>query len=239
VRGPRTVETSEDLTMKTALIVGASRGIGHEFVRQYRADGWRVIATARDDAALDSLGALGAETFPLDVTEPQEIAGFGWKLDGERLDAAIIVSGVYGPRTEDVETINSEDFDHVMATNVRGPMQLIPVLLPFIEDASGVLAVISSRMGSIADATGTTGWLYRASKAALNSALKVTSLQTRRATCVALHPGWVRTDMGGAQAAVDPQDSVTGMRKVLALAAGNHRDYNGRFLQYDGTSLEW
>ncbi|WP_118181767.1 SDR family oxidoreductase [Paraburkholderia phosphatilytica] len=225
--------------MKTALIVGASRGIGHEFVRQYREDGWRVVATARDGAALDSLGALGAETFPLDVTEPEEIAAFGWKLDGERLDVAILVSGVYGPRTEDVETITAEDFDHVMVTNVRGPMQLMPVLLPFVEDANGVLAVLSSRMGSISEATGTTGWLYRASKAALNSALKVTSLQTRRATCVALHPGWVRTDMGGAQAAVDPRESVTGMRKVLALAGGSHRDYNGCFVQYDGTQLDW
>jgi NAD(P)-dependent dehydrogenase (short-subunit alcohol dehydrogenase family) len=225
--------------MKTVLIVGASRGIGREFVRQYKRAGWRVLATARDDAALAELGELGAETFSLDVAEPAEIAALGWKLDGEQLDAALLVSGVYGPRTESVVAVSAEDFDEVMVTNVRGPMQLIPILLPLVEEARGVLAVISSRMGSIADATGTTGWLYRVSKAALNDALKITSLQTRRATCVSLHPGWVRTDMGGAQAAIDPERSVTGMREVLAQAAAAHESFNGRFYQYDGTALEW
>jgi NAD(P)-dependent dehydrogenase (short-subunit alcohol dehydrogenase family) len=225
--------------MKTALIVGASRGIGREFARQYRMAGWRVLATARDDDALDALAALGCDTYPLDVAEPEEIAALGQKLDGERLDAAIIVSGVYGPRTEGVETITAEDFDYVMITNVRGPMQLMPILLPRVEDAQGVLAVLTSRMGSINEATGTTGWLYRASKAALNDALKIASLQTRRATCIALHPGWVRTDMGGSQAAIDPERSVAGMREVIAEAAASHASFNGRFIQYDGTGLDW
>ncbi|SDF79944.1 SDR family oxidoreductase [Paraburkholderia phenazinium] len=225
--------------MKTALIVGASRGIGREFARQYKKAGWRVIATARDDTSLQALEELGAETFSLDITVPTEIAALGWKLDGERLDAALLVSGVYGPRTESVETVTAEDFDEVMVTNVRGPMQLMPILLPLVEDANGVLAVLSSKMGSITEATGTTGWLYRVSKAALNDALKIASLQTRRAACVALHPGWVRTDMGGAQAAIDPERSVAGMRQVLAQAAASHEAFNGRFFQYDGTPLEW
>ncbi|MFP3563950.1 SDR family oxidoreductase [Paraburkholderia sp. SIMBA_030] len=225
--------------MKTVLIVGASRGIGREFVRQYKKSGWRVLATARDGAALDALTELGAETFPVDVTVPEEIAALGWKLDGERLDAAVLVSGVYGPRTEGVETITAEDFDHVMSTNVRGPMQLMPILLPLVEAAGGVFAVISSKMGSIGDASGTSGWLYRASKAALNDALKIASLEAKRATCISLHPGWVRTDMGGAQAAIDPARSVTGMREVLAQAAAAHESFNGRFYQYDGTPLDW
>ena len=225
--------------MKTVLIVGASRGIGQEFVRQYKKSGWRVLATARDGAALDALNALGAETFAVDVTEPEEIAALGWKLDGERLDAAILVSGVYGPRTEGIETITVDDFDHVMHTNVLGPMQLIPILLPLVEEAGGVFAVISSKMGSIADTSGTSGWLYRVSKAALNDALKLASLQVSQATCVSLHPGWVRTDMGGAQAAIDPARSVAGMRDVLAQAAAAREAFNGRFYQYDGTPLDW
>jgi NAD(P)-dependent dehydrogenase (short-subunit alcohol dehydrogenase family) len=225
--------------MKTVLIVGASRGIGREFAHQYKKAGWRVLATARDEASLEALEALGAETFSLDITVPTEIAALGWKLDGERLDAALLVSGVYGPRTDGVETVTAEDFDEVMVTNVRGPMQLIPILLPLVEDANGVLAVLSSKMGSITEASGTTGWLYRVSKAALNDALKIASLQTRRAACVALHPSWVRTDMGGAQAAIDPERSVSGMRQVLAQAAASHESFNGRFFQYDGTSLDW
>ncbi|MDE1181036.1 SDR family oxidoreductase [Paraburkholderia sp.] len=225
--------------MKTVLIVGASRGLGREFVTQYKKAGWRVLATARDDASIDALQALDAETFKLDVTEPEQIAALGWQLDGVRLDTAVIVSGIYGPRTEGVEAILADDFDQVMRTNVRGPMQLIPVLLPLVENAQGVLAVVSSKMGSISDASGTNGWLYRVSKAALNDAIKLTSLQTRRAACVSLHPGWVQTDMGGPQAAIDPTRSVTGMREVLSNAASAHATFNGRFFQYDGTALDW
>jgi NAD(P)-dependent dehydrogenase (short-subunit alcohol dehydrogenase family) len=225
--------------MKTVLIVGASRGIGREFAHQYKKAGWRVLATARDEASLKTLEALGAETFSLDITVPTEIAALGQKLEGERLDAALLVSGVYGPRTDGVEAVTAEDFDEVMVTNVRGPMQLIPILLPLVENTNGVLAVLSSKMGSITEASGTTGWLYRVSKAALNDALKIASLQTRRAACVALHPGWVRTDMGGAQAAIDPERSVSGMRQVLAQAAAAHESFNGRFFQYDGTPLDW
>ena len=226
--------------MRTALIVGASRGIGREFARQYVKAGWHVLATARGDDGLDALRALGvADPYRLDIDRPGDIAALGWRLDGVGLDVALIVAGVYGPRTNGVEPVTNEDFAHVMNTNVRGPMQLIPTLLPLVEDANGVLGVLSSRMGSIAQATGTTGWLYRASKAALNDVLKVTSLQTRRATCISLHPGWVRTDMGGAQAAIEPSVSVAGMRDVLAQAAAARDVFNGRFLQYDGTELDW
>ncbi|CAN0623857.1 Short-chain dehydrogenase/reductase SDR [Burkholderia multivorans] len=225
--------------MKTVLIVGASRGLGREFVRQYRRDGWNVIATARDDASLAALRALGAHAHPLDVAQPAQIAALGAALDGERLDAAIVVSGVYGPHTDGVETVTADEFDAVMHTNVRGPMQLLPILLPLVEDTRGVLAVVSSRMGSIAEATGTTGWLYRVSKAALNDVLRIASLQTRHAACISLHPGWVRTDMGGAQAAIDPETSVTGMRHVIAGAAADVGLANGRFFQYDGVELSW
>lgn len=225
--------------MKTVLIVGASRGIGHEFVRQYDAAGWRVIATARDGRALAELETLGAQPISLDVTEPADIAALEAKLAGERLDVALIVAGVYGPATEGVEPFSVEDFDYVMTTNVRGPMMLMPMLLPLVESAHGVLGVLSSRMGSIAEATGTTGWLYRASKAALNSALRTTALQTRRATCIALNPGWVRTAMGGAHAAIEAERSVSGMRTVIAAAAVDRESYHGRFVQYDGASIDW
>jgi NAD(P)-dependent dehydrogenase (short-subunit alcohol dehydrogenase family) len=225
--------------MKTVLIVGASRGLGHEFARGYCRDGWRVLATARDAASLEALGAMGARTFSLDTTQPEQIAALGWQLDGEKLDVAIIVSGVYGPRTEHVETVLPEDFDQVMHTNVRGPMQLMPILLPLTDAAHGVLAVLSSKMGGIAEMNGTAGWLYRASKAAVNAALKATSLEARGSACVALHPGWVRTEMGGSSAAIDPAHSISGMRAVIAAAAANPKKFNGSFVQYDGTPLAW
>jgi NAD(P)-dependent dehydrogenase (short-subunit alcohol dehydrogenase family) len=225
--------------MKTVLIVGASRGLGQEFTREYCRDGWRVLATARDPATLAALEAKGAKTFALDVTQAEQIDALKGRLAGEKLDVAIIVSGVYGPRTEQLETISTEDFDQVMHTNVLGPMRLIPILLPLTEPASGVLAVLSSRMGSIGLASSTAGWLYRASKAALNAALKAASVQARQTTCIALHPGWVRTEMGGSSAAIDVSHSVVGMRAVIAAAAAAHDKFNGSFVQYDGTPLAW
>jgi NAD(P)-dependent dehydrogenase (short-subunit alcohol dehydrogenase family) len=225
--------------MKTVLIVGASRGIGHEFAREYCRDGWRVLATAREPAALAALDAKGAKTFALDVTQPGQIDAFKNQLAGEKLDVAIIVAGVYGPNTEKLEAIPADDFDHVMHTNVFGPMHLIPMLLPLTEATSGVLAVLSSKMGSIGLTSSTSGWLYRASKAALNATLKAASVEARRTTCVALHPGWVRTDMGGPSAAIDVTHSVIGMRAVIAAAGAAREKFNGRFIQYDGTPLAW
>lgn len=225
--------------MKTVLIVGASRGLGHEFVRSYCRDGWRVLATARDGAALAALRAMGAETFSLDITQPEQIAALGAQLHGEKLDLAVIVAGVYGPRTEHIEPTEAEDFDQVMRTNVRGPMQLLPILLPLTDAASGVLAVLSSKMGGIRDMNSASGWLYRASKAALNASLKAAALEAHGSTCIALHPGWVRTDMGGTSAAIDPAHSVTGMRAVIAAARADRTKFNGSFVQYDGTPLAW
>jgi NAD(P)-dependent dehydrogenase (short-subunit alcohol dehydrogenase family) len=222
--------------MKTVLVVGASRGLGLEFVRQYSAAGWRVLATVRDDAAAKAVEALGAQSFFLDVTQAEQIAGLAWQLDGETLDLALLVSGVYGPRTDGVEVVSDHDFDTVMHTNVRAPMQMIPILLPLVEAASGKLVVLSSVMASIGSATGTSGWLYRASKAALNAVLGCAALQAKTSTCLALHPGWVRTDMGGEGAALSIEESVSGMRQVIAAAS---REDNGAFKQYDGQVLPW
>jgi NAD(P)-dependent dehydrogenase (short-subunit alcohol dehydrogenase family) len=222
--------------MKTVLIVGASRGLGLEFVRQYHAAGWRVLATVRDDDAAKTVEALGAQSFFLDVTQADQVAALAWQLDGETLDLALLVSGVFGPRTTGVEVVSDADFDTVMHTNVRAPMQLIPILLPLVEAAAGKLAVISSVMGSIGQRTGNSGWLYRVSKAALNAALVCAAQQAHQATCLALHPGWVRTDMGGDAAALDAVESVSGMRQVIAQAT---RADNGSFVQYDGQALPW
>jgi len=226
--------------LPTALILGASRGIGLEFVRQYRADGWRVVAAARSDEGVAALKALGAEAHQADLTDAGQVAGLGWKLDGESFDVAIYNAGVIGPRTEGAQPLSREDFDAVMHTNVLGPMMALPLILPFVETGrggkGGVLAVLSSRMGSIGAMESNRSWLYRVSKAAVNAALKAVSLDARHATCIAFHPGWVQTDMGGAGADLTPQQSVAGMRRVLADAT--RRD-NGSFRNYDGTPLPW
>jgi NAD(P)-dependent dehydrogenase (short-subunit alcohol dehydrogenase family) len=149
--------------MPTALIIGASRGIGHELARQYRADGWRVIATARKPQDLANLQQLGAEAHELDVTNLEAIAGLGWKLDDEKIDTAWLVAGLYGPRQDGFPT--QDDFDSVMHTNVLAAMRLLPIVAPLVAATRGKLGVLSSRMGSIGSRSSAGGSLYRASKA--------------------------------------------------------------------------
>ncbi|MFL6634738.1 MAG: SDR family oxidoreductase [Massilia sp.] len=222
--------------MPTALIVGASRGIGHELARQYRADGWRVIATARKAADCDALRRLGAEAHQVDVTNAESIGGLGWKLDDETIDAAWLVAGVYGPDHAGFPT--EQEFDDVMHTNVLAAMRLLPIVAPLVTATRGKVAVISSRMGSIGARTNNQGSLYRASKAALNSVLADAALTygPQGACCLTFHPGWVQTDMGGANATLTVEQSAAGLRATLANATPAQ---NGAFLNYDGTTIPW
>ncbi|MCZ8110129.1 MAG: SDR family oxidoreductase [Betaproteobacteria bacterium] len=218
------------------VIVGASRGIGLEFVRQYREAGAQVTATARSDEGLARITALGARALRVDVATAAGASALAWPIDGEAFDVAVLNAGVYGPRTSGLNTPSQAEFDAVMHTNVLGAMRVLPLLAEALAPGAR-LAVISSRMGSMGLRANPSGWLYRASKAALNSLLKDASLALAgRALCVALHPGWVRTDMGGDGADLGVADSVATMRRTLAaLTPADH----GGFLNHDGQPLAW
>jgi len=224
--------------MPLALVIGASRGIGLELVRQYRADGWDAIGTARDEKGLERLRALGAETLPLDVTAAQAPEQLARALKSRALALAILNAGIYGPRSQALEPPDEKTFVEVMRTNVLPAMRIAPQLMAALERGKGRFAVLSSRMGAIGPRTGTAGWLYRASKAALNSVLKDVSLVAapHGIACVAIHPGWVKTDMGGAGADVDVETSVAGIRRTLAAVDASR---NGTFLSYDGSTIPW
>jgi NAD(P)-dependent dehydrogenase (short-subunit alcohol dehydrogenase family) len=218
------------------LIIGASRGIGLEFVRQYAHAGDRVIATARSDKGMGKISALGAKALRVDVAQPASVSGLAWLLDGEKLDIVVINAGVYGPSTSGLQPPSADDFDAVMHTNVLGPMRVLPQLTDALAP-NAKLAIISSRMGSISLRESTAGWLYRASKAAVNSVLKDASIALAgQATCIAFHPGWVRTDMGGSGADLAVEESVSGMRQTLS---GLQTKDNGKFFNYDGKPLAW
>jgi NAD(P)-dependent dehydrogenase (short-subunit alcohol dehydrogenase family) len=224
--------------MPTVLVIGASRGIGLEFVRQYAADGARVIATHRQPDDGVRLRALGARPLALDVLDTGALAGFGAQLEGEALDLVIVNAGVYGTRSTGLAAPTQAEFDAVMRTNVHAPMQLIELLGPQLAATQGKLAVISSSMGSISRMTHASGWLYRASKAALNSVLRAASIElgAKGVTCMAFHPGWVRTDMGGADADLAVDESVASLRRVIHAANASH---NGKFLNYNGEQIAW
>lgn len=218
------------------LIIGASRGLGLEFVRQYRAAGASVIATARDDAGRARITELGAKPLTLDVASAASVSCLAWQIDGEAFDVVVINAGVFGPRAGALDAPTQDDFDTVMRTNVLGPMRLLPQVAEALAPGAR-LAIISSRMGSIGLRASPSGWLYRASKAAVNSVMKDASLALAgKATVISFHPGWVRTDMGGSGADIDASTSIAGMRTVLASVKPAD---TGSFFNYDGQRLDW
>jgi NAD(P)-dependent dehydrogenase (short-subunit alcohol dehydrogenase family) len=217
--------------MARVLVLGASRGLGLEFVRQYRAVGDSVIATARDADGLARIQALGAQALKLDVTDPASISGLGWQLDGEKIDIALYVAGVY-TRGGATEPPSREEFDRTMHTNVLGAMQAIPQVAPLVEAAGGRFAFITSEMGRIASVDSSFGWVYRVSKAALNMAVAAAQPEYPKALFIALNPGWVKTDMGGADAPLEVDASVEWMRHTIA-GAHLHR-HHVPFLDYNG-----
>lgn len=232
-----------DGTKRTVLITGANRGIGLEFSRQYHAAGWSVIATARDPAATKELIALGegVRIEKLDVTIPESVSALAKSLDKLSIDLLINNAGVGvgldgGPRLPDLKM---DEFDKVMRTNAFGPVRVTQALLPSLRAGTGKMIVgISSGLGSIAGNTQGGFYGYRESKAALQMFMRsiAAELKSEGFICIAIIPGWVKTEMGGPDAQLTPEESVKGMRKVLN---GLQPKDTGKFWSYDGTTLPW
>ncbi|MCB1909429.1 MAG: SDR family NAD(P)-dependent oxidoreductase [Rhodocyclaceae bacterium] len=220
--------------MKTVLVVGASRGLGLEFVRQYAAAGWRVLAGLRHPASTELPAAV--TSYAIDVCKLASIEAVLEALQHE-LDHLVVCAGALGPRNQAFETPDPEEFDQVMRTNVLGPIALIEQFAPHIRPG-GCIAVLTSRMGSIGDAESPFALLYRCSKAAANMAVRCAAKACAGGgpRIVALHPGWVRTEMGGPDAPLLPPESVTGMRRVIDDAEAFP---SGGFYNYLGETVPW
>jgi len=222
--------------MTSALIIGASRGIGKEFVTQLLNSDWTVYACARDLKDIDLLEQQGAKGILLDVTDPTSIVGLGRSLDVVDLDLVIYVAGVYGPEFGSRLVPSAAEFDKVMHTNVLGAMQSIALLAPMLEITKGKFIFISSLMGSISATQSSFGWIYRASKAALNMSVKAASMDYPRVTFSVMNPGWVKTDMGGESAPTSVDQSVKGMLSVISKLSLND---SGSFQSFDERSINW
>jgi NAD(P)-dependent dehydrogenase (short-subunit alcohol dehydrogenase family) len=228
---------------RLALIVGATRGIGLGVTKVFLAHGWDVIATAREPDKAAALRTL-AESHPgrvsiprLDLNDAAAVDGFVSTLGGKMLDAVLVNAGVSGPAHRSASAATVEETGALMFTNAIAPIRLARSLADHVRPGSGVVAFTSSVMGSVAVNPGGHE-LYRASKAALNSLTRGLwgELSGRNLTMVSLHPGWVRTDMGGQAAAVSVEDSAAGVVAVIEQQSGAHQH---RFLAYTGEELPW
>lgn len=229
--------------MAAYLITGAGRGIGLEMVRQLRAGGHEVIGTVRRAEAGLELKRLGARVELLDTSDQAGVRALAEKLDGLAIDVLINNAGVYPDRrSKSMFEVTPEQILEACRVNVCGPMLVTRALAGNLERSHRKLAVqISSHMGSIAraEAENAQGCLaYRSSKTALNmvNMLMAHELAARGLTTVALHPGWVRTEMGGPNALLSVEQAV---EKILATVATFTNAHNGKFMDLDGRELPW
>jgi NAD(P)-dependent dehydrogenase (short-subunit alcohol dehydrogenase family) len=222
--------------MSTILITGAGRGLGLELARQYAADGWRVIGTVREEAG--ALQDLGAESVKVDVTNIAQVKALARKLSGTPIDVLFCNAGIIGKRGMALGSFDYPEWENVLRVNVLGAAAVIEALADNVATSERkTIAVMSSRLGSISEASGMT-LPYATSKAALNMLARglAATLAQRSILVVALSPGWVKTDMGGASAPLTPQASVRGLRSVLQAL---RPDDSGKFLSHDGAEIPW
>jgi len=232
-------------TTRRVLITGASRGIGLEFARQYLQAGWRVYATCRSPERALDLGKLAAanrdamSVHPLDVTEQRHIDAMAVALHNTSLDLLINNAGVLGPRLQGFGHTDADAWSYTFKVNAIAPLKMLEAFADNLAASDlGVAATLSSRMGSIAENDGGDFYIYRSSKAALNAALKsaAVDLRPRDITVLALHPGWVRTAMGGPEAELDAMESVVRLRGFLGQVNSSH---SGGFFGPDGETIPW
>ena len=225
--------------MSTVLITGANRGLGLEFARQYVKEGWRVIATCRSLEKAEMLRGLGdaVSIYRLEVADIGAISALGRELARESIDLVIANAGISGPRNMTPEEIDVEGWSETFRVNAMAPLALAGALKDAVaRSVQRKMIAISSRLGSMAANTEGGGYVYRSSKAALNAAWRSFALVHPQLIAVLLHPGWVRTDMGGKQALLSPEESVAGMRRVIAALT---QADSGRFYNYDGSAIPW
>jgi NAD(P)-dependent dehydrogenase (short-subunit alcohol dehydrogenase family) len=230
--------------MATVLITGTNRGLGLEFVRHFLGRSDTVIATCRDSSNATELQALAANNENLslknlDVSDEQSMAAFATELKDTPIDVFINNAGVYGPRDANFGNVGSSEWEQVIRVNAIAPMLLTQLIIGSLRQGTDKkLVYVTSKMGSIDDNKGGGSYIYRSSKTALNSVVKSLSvdLASEGFSVAVVHPGWVRTDMGGPNGLIDVQTSVGGM---LAVIDGLNPDTAGEFFNYDGSLIPW
>ena len=225
--------------MPTVLITGANRGLGHEFARQYLEDGWHVIAVQRSGAdALASLpGQDRLDVHVASLVDDDALAGVVRAIDGRTID--VLINNAGGMNDKGFGHFDRDAWHALFDINVFTPLALAEMLVDQVARAEhGRIVTVSSILGSMGKNSSGGMYAYRASKAAVNAIMRSMALDLsgRGVTCAALHPGWVQTDMGGADATLTPAESVTGMRSVIDTLDA---DFAGTLIDWRGRTLPW
>lgn len=226
--------------MKTALITGANKGIGLEFVRQLKEKGYYVIGCCRNPLKAQELQEIADEVIQLDVTKDNEVESLKTHLNNRPIDLLVNNAGIMGENGVTINNINRDNFIEVLNVNCVSVIKLSDALLPNIEQSHDKsILVISSQMGSISDNNIGRSYAYRTSKAAVNCAMRSFALDTqdRGINVMLIHPGWVKTDMGGDDALVDVRTSVSGiLNQVDKYMSESHAE---TFHRFDGGTIFW
>lgn len=236
--------------MPTILITGANRGLGLELAKQYAGAGWRVLGCCRAPAEAKALNRLAEESknrvtvHRMEVTNPAEIAATAKTLKAEPIDVLFNNAGVLGAPIEQTRPMSFGSLDYAMWEEVLRVNTLAPVRVAeaFVDRVAAserkLMVFMSTYMASIAELSDGGYYQYRSSKAALNLVVKALSLdlKPKGIRTLAVHPGWVSTDMGGAAAPVKAPDSVNGLRQVIERYG---KDETGKFYNYDGKQFAW
>ena len=227
--------------MPTLLVTGATRGLGLEFVRQYAADGWRVLACCRTlegAAALRDVEGL-VETYILDVANFPAIEKLAADLKGQTIDVLLNNAGIYGSKSSLFGSVDYDEWLKVLHIDTMAPLKMAECFVEHVAKSElKRIVTVSSKMGSIADNTSGGSYVYRSSKGAVNVVTKsmANDLKPMGVTCAVLHPGWVMTDMGGPNALISAEESVRGMKGVID---GLDLSQSGKFFNYDGNEIPW
>jgi NAD(P)-dependent dehydrogenase (short-subunit alcohol dehydrogenase family) len=232
------------MTNPTILITGANRGIGLELTEQFAEDGWQVLACCRNPADAGKLQALSErnpsiELHALDVTNYQQMATLADQLANRPIDILLSNAGIYGPKGVGFGEVDAQEWRKVLEVNTIAPLMLVQA---FVEQVAAsqqkLVAVISSKVASIADNSSGGSYIYRSSKTAVNQVVKSLSidLADRDISVISLHPGWVKTDLGGPNAEISTDESVSGLKSILQSAG---LAQSGQFIEFNGSSIPW
>jgi len=227
----------------SVVITGANRGIGLELVSQYLADDWQVYACCRRPELATQLAGLALNStlsiHQLDVANPESVKKLSLALLEQPIDLLINNAGIYGGERQSFGDIDYDQWKQVLDVNTLGPYRVSTALANQVGNSEQRLMVnISSAMGSIERYTTGGHYIYRSSKAALNMVTVnlAHDLRSRGITVLSVHPGWVRTDMGGSSADISTQTSAAGLRQLISNST---IDDSGRFFSWDGSALPW